>query len=1171
MRIGIQVLVAIVVLNLGTYAFQLAAGQLLGPAGFGELAALLALLNLIGLPLGAVQIALARHVAELRASHRDLAADALARAFLLAGVGGSLGLMALYAALLVPLDHVLGLSSIVPLALLGLAIPAAVALPVMLGLLQGEQRFREYSVALAATGALRPGIFGAAYFYGYRLTGAVVAIVLAAFAGCGLAARRSLEVLRAGEGGLRVLRDPARAMVPIAAGFLAITALTNIDLLFAKGALSDDDAGVFGAGALIGRAILYLPTAMFAVMLPRVAARRIAGGDTRDILGRTVLLLTVLCVVFTATLFLFPETILSLFFGDDYLEGASELGLFGLAASLFSLLNLYVNYDLARGERRLAYELAVLAALQIVALALFHGDIRTILLVDVAVGALGLAYYEARHQGTLPALQAAVLRWRARASAPGEAPATVPYALRATLSAAVRSTARAGALVWARSRFAAAITGLYAAIIVLVTWPVASHLQSSYFGFGNDNLGGIWNFWWWSYAAERGLDPEVSPFLGAPFGYDLSGLPVQPYERWMGQWLTTAFGEVAAYNLIVLVSFPLAGLTMYLLANYLLRNRLVAAFAGLLFAFAPFHFGMAMNYPALSSVQFVPLYVLFLARALFERRPRDVIGAILAFGLVAAGSYYYAYYGLWVTLVVLVVFGIRERRAIGGTLRSAGARVQTWRGAVTAGATGLAALGVLAFLVSKPLELYLENRESLERPLSEAVRYSARPYLWVTPGVDHPVFGPALKPFYDAHLYDAPFNEQSMYLGIVPLVLAMVGVIAALRGARLRRAVGFALVVGGAGAVIALGPFLPLSGDYYASWPTEGGDAKIPLPGLLIFELAPSFRFFSRAQVFVILGLSLAAAAGALWLMRRMPGWRAGVLVVVLAALVGFEWADRPPARVVEVGPTPAVYRWLAEQPGDFMVAEYPMSGIASPRSLYYQFWAREHRKRLVNVPGSPESVALFSAVNDISDPGTSQILAGLGVRYAIVHTALPPATYPPYQPRLPDDSLPAGYVEGYPSLRLVERLEGSEVYRILPAAAPGPADRLAGPAVAGAGFHPPEGPPGRVFRWMGTTGELTFLPLGAAGARVRLEAVLQSFAEPRTVRVAVDGRQVAELAVEPLARGVAVPFTLGAGPQSTITLTADPPARTPAEVLGTPDPRELAISVRDARVVADR
>jgi O-antigen/teichoic acid export membrane protein len=1170
MRIGLQVLTALIVLNLGTYAFQLAAGQLLGPSGFGELAALLALLNLIGLPLGAVQIAVARHVAELRAADRPGDAGAIARAFLVAAAGGSLILMAVYAALLLPLDNVLGLSSVGPLALMGLAIPAAVALPVMLGLLQGEQRFREYSVALASTGALRPGIFGLAYFYGYRLSGAVAAIVLAAFAGCVLAARRSLEVLRAGGPVRAVLGGPARALVPIAAGFLAITALTNIDLLFAKASLSDEEAGIFGAGALVGRAILYLPTAMFAVMLPRVAARRVAGSDTRDILGRTVLLLAVLCVLFTATLFLFPRPILSLAFGDDYLAGAGELGLFGLAASLFSLLNLYVNYDLSRGERRLAYELTVLAALQIVALAIFHGDIRTILVVDIAVGAIGLAYYEARHQGTRPALEAAALRWRAGAAAPGEPPASLGVALRRSLASTSRSAARGGAVVWRRSRFAAAITGLYGAIVVLATWPVAANMNGSYFGFGNDNLGGIWNFWWWSYAAEHGLDPDRSPFLGAPFGYDLSGVPVQPYERWMGQWLTTLFGEVAAYNLIILVSFPLAGLTMYLLANYLLRNRLAASFAGLLFAFAPFHFGMAMNYPALSSVQFVPLYALFLARALFERRPRDVIGAILSFGLVAVGSYYYAYYGLWVTLVVLVVFGIRERRGIAAAFRATRTRIQSVRGAVTAGVTGLAALAVLAFLVSKPLGLYLENRDSLERPLSEAVRYSTRPLLWLTPGVDHPVFGEHLRPFYDGHLHDAPFNEQSMYLGVMPLLLAIVGAVAAIRGARIRRAVGFALVVGGTGALIALGPFLPLATDYYARWPEEGGGAKLPLPGRLMFELAPSFRFFSRAQVFVILGLALAAAAGVLWLMKRFPGRRAGVLVVVIAAVIGFEWSDRPPARVVEIGPTPAVYEWLADQPGDFMVAEYPMTGPAAPRTLYYQFWAREHRKRLVNVPGSPESVALFGAVNDIADPGTAGVLADLGVRYAVVHTKLPPATYPPYQPVLPDDSLPRGYVTGYPGLHLVKRLPDAEVYRVVKARPAARGGRLAGPAVAGAGFYPPEGAPGRTFRWMGTAAEITFRPLGTGGERVRLEAVMQSFAQPRTVRVEVDGQPVGALRVTTQARAVSVPFRLGAGDSSTIRLIASPPGRSPAEVLGSPDGRELAINVRDARVVPD-
>ena len=279
-----------------------------------------------------------------------------------------------------------------------------------------------------------------------------------------------------------------------------------------------------------------------------------------------------------------------------------------------------------------------------------------------------------------------------------------------------------------------------------------------------------------------------------------------------------------------------------------------------------------MNYPALSSVQFVPLYILFLARSLFDRRPRDFFGAVVSFGLLAIGSYYYAFYAAAITLVVVLVFGLRRRRSLTSVATSFRERLRQPRVAAGTAATAAAVLGLTAFLAVKPLQLYLDNRAAFERPLSEAVRYSARPWAWVTPGIDHPLFGDNLASFYANHLHDAPVSEQALYLGLVPLVLAVLGVFAARRGTpRLRRALGFASLIGLAGAVVALGPFLPLGTDYYANWGIEGGSAKVPLPGYLMFELGPTFRFFARAQVFVMVGVAVLAAAGLSSLRRRVP------------------------------------------------------------------------------------------------------------------------------------------------------------------------------------------------------------------------------------------------------------------------------------------------------------
>jgi hypothetical protein len=219
----------------------------------------------------------------------------------------------------------------------------------------------------------------------------------------------------------------------------------------------------------------------------------------------------------------------------------------------------------------------------------------------------------------------------------------------------------------------------------------------------------------------------------------------------------------------------------------------------------------------------------------------------------------------------------------------------------------------------------------------------------------------------------------------------------------------------------------------------------------------------------------------------------------------------------------------------------------------------------MVNNQISQEALASYPLVADISNPVAAPELARLGVKYAVVHTALPPATTPPYQPALPDDSLPRGLVAGYPQLRLAARLPDADVYEVLPT--PRPTTRVAGVVNFGPGFFPPEGPARNAFRWMGTTGQSSFWSFGSGG-EATYTAILQSFARPRAVRVIVDGTPVTTLRVGVAPKRVRFRLKLGEGVQ-TVTFQADPQAQSPAEVGGGPDPRDLAIGVRRARVTA--
>jgi len=192
-----------------------------------------------------------------------------------------------------------------------------------------------------------------------------------------------------------------------------------------------------------------------------------------------------------------------------------------------------------------------------------------------------------------------------------------------------------------------------------------------------------------------------------------------------------------------------------------------------------------------------------------------------------------------------------------------------------------------------------------------------------------------------------------------------------------------------------------------------------------MYKIIPMVRVYARFGIVVMLAVAVLAGIGLSDILKKIGKrkWRMGFSGLVIV-LVLFEFWNWPPYRVTDVSKTPPVYAWLAEQPGDFTIAEYPLSGS----DYEYLFWQRIHRKPLVNgaMPGTYADEVRKEIVR-IADPGTAGILRWLGAKYVIFHpdkylreneaTAVIGA--------VPDVSRVAG-------LRFVREFAGVQVYKVV-------------------------------------------------------------------------------------------------------------------------------------------
>jgi len=315
----------------------------------------------------------------------------------------------------------LGISNPVSWLLAAAWLSLGIALPALLGPLQGLGRFSAVGVLLA--GPL--GLFRVAFLIplGAQLgvPGAASALLLATVVGIVIgwrslgAVRARVAVFRRSSRGHGQLKGLSIAVLAL----LGFASLTNVDVVLAKAILDGPDAATYASAALLGKIALYGPVALSLVLLPNVAARIVRGVST----VRPVLLTraaTLACGLLTTLIFwLTPSAFIVALFGQGYGNAAPLLVPLSLVMTAAALLNVDVTLAIARNDRRLIVALAVLAIAHVVLLILLGSSPLGLIAATAIVIGIGLVGHEfASQDGVVRQLltQAAQRRQRSTAA-----------------------------------------------------------------------------------------------------------------------------------------------------------------------------------------------------------------------------------------------------------------------------------------------------------------------------------------------------------------------------------------------------------------------------------------------------------------------------------------------------------------------------------------------------------------------------------------------------------------------------------------------------------------------------------------------------------------------------------------------------------------------------------
>lgn len=381
------------------YGSSLIFSRVLSPASFGDLNALLALAIVIAVPTGAAQTVVAARVARLEAAGADdkvryIIRHALAHVVVIATVA-----TLIYIALIPVVDRTLDLQVVSPAIALTPLVFLAFLVPVVLGVLQGLDRFVAFGVMSLALAISRP-VFGVPWAQngggaGGAIAGQAVGSLVVLLVGMWFLRdfwrHRGFEAARTG-----LKRKPDIAMVVASGSFIAFAVISNFDTVLAKAFLAPDDAGVYAALATIGKILIFLPGAIAVALVPNAAraagnlaerqrALRIAAAA---VLGTTILVALPMALA--------PGFTLEMMFGEQYRSAESGVLPMCFAGTGLALLYLLVVYSVTIEDRRWVFLVIAGVAVQVAGISLFHDSPQQVAAVQAVVIALVLLVNEAK-------------------------------------------------------------------------------------------------------------------------------------------------------------------------------------------------------------------------------------------------------------------------------------------------------------------------------------------------------------------------------------------------------------------------------------------------------------------------------------------------------------------------------------------------------------------------------------------------------------------------------------------------------------------------------------------------------------------------------------------------------------------------------------------------------
>lgn len=369
-------MLSVLAVNGGNYLYNLILGRVLGPAEFADAAVLITFLLVLSFVAMTFQLVTAKFSVVFE---NETFTNFISKIYKNATIVG-LGLGALIIVFANQLQAVFNTSSSSMFTIFGIGVPLYFLMSVNRGVFQGKKEFKSLSITYQAEMLSRLVITLALIFLFDIQSSVVIAIGILISFGFGLVPFKFKNLNFKKSIAIEASQSKQVKSFFIITAFYELTQIiiNNSDILLVKHYFDAYDAGLYASLALIGRIVYFVAWMFVMLLLPTVVQLKKEGKATAPILFKYVGYISAIATAIVIGCALFPETAITMLFGDSYLEMAPLLWKYALATGLFAISNIFAYYYLSLDKFIPVVISGIFGMLQMVLVIFFHDSLEQV-------------------------------------------------------------------------------------------------------------------------------------------------------------------------------------------------------------------------------------------------------------------------------------------------------------------------------------------------------------------------------------------------------------------------------------------------------------------------------------------------------------------------------------------------------------------------------------------------------------------------------------------------------------------------------------------------------------------------------------------------------------------------------------------------------------------------